>query len=64
MTNKGVAITCPCGHLACYHPSAAQQEVRLRATGGQFSGECKGGTSAHCRCVTPREEVIGDKRTA
>lgn len=56
-----LSTVCPCGHKACFHPSQAQQTARLADSGGQYSGECKGGTvSVHCRCITPREEVIAN----
>ena len=53
-----LALMCPCGHAAFHHPSPEQQKARLAATNGQYSGECKGGTHAHCRCITDRSQVI------
>lgn len=61
MSGVGLSATCACGHMACYHPTDAQQSMRLAASDGQIAGECKGGTSAHCRCITSREQVIADR---
>ena len=53
-----LAVKCPCGHAANYHPTLVQQ-ISAHAT-------CRGGSSSQyitrdtCQCITNREQVISD----
>lgn len=60
---NSLASMCPCGHAAYYHPTPEQQAMQLKRTDGRYAGECKGGTSAHCRCITDRQQVIAAAAT-
>jgi hypothetical protein len=68
MTNE-LDTMCACGHKAVFHPSLESQREYWKANGGRYTHECHGAgqppesfMSAHCHCVTTREEVINAEK--
>lgn len=58
----GLSAVCSCGHTANFHRSLEQQAAYLAGSDGRYPGECEGGSTIHCRCITDRESVIAHRR--